>query len=78
MEEEIRELKRKLRNLNYRYDDALLGKLRAERETEKWKQKYHTAIIEYSNIINKQAELGIELEGKIKELEAKYEKELLQ
>lgn len=65
--------RKKYRELKSRYDDALLDKLRAERKAEKWHQKYVTALFEYSNMINKQAELGIELEGKIKELEGKYD-----
>lgn len=76
MQEEINRLKRELRNLKYRYDDALLDKLRAERKAEREHQKYLTAIVEYSNIINKQVELGIELEEKIRELEGKYDNTL--
>ena len=73
LQEENKKLKEEKRKLKYNYDEALLNCVRIGNQSKRWETKYKTAIEEYTNIIKKQAELGIELEARIKELEGKYE-----
>lgn len=73
LQEEVSKLKKEKRELKTNYDDALLQCIRIGNQGKRWETKYKTAIEEYTNIIKKQAELGIELEARIKELEEKYE-----
>jgi uncharacterized coiled-coil DUF342 family protein len=65
----VKEQKEEIRNLKYEKKEALLEVAREGNRCKKWEDKYKTAIREYSNVIKKQAELGIELEEKIRQLE---------
>lgn len=70
--EDVSDLKRQLGNLKYKYDDAILNYNRLSLKYRKLEEKLHKTILEYVDMIDKQAELGIELEERIKELEEKY------
>ena len=69
MEEET--YKSKYKDLKYRYDEAILNYNRLSLKYKKLEEKLHKTILEYVDMIDKQAELGIELEGRIRELEGR-------
>lgn len=70
MEEET--YRARYKDLKYRYDEAILNYNRLSLKYKKLEEKLHKTILEYVDMIDKQAELGIELEARIRELEGKY------
>lgn len=75
--DEVEELKKKLNIMQKRYNNIVRQLSKQDRIYKRLEEKYKTAILEYSNFIQKQIDIGVELEARIKELEGDGNKKLL-
>lgn len=72
--EEIEKLKKELRKKKYGYDDLLIKHIGMRKDLERLEEKYKREVEQYKKAILLHNDLGIELKGRVKDLEAQIER----
>lgn len=74
MNDELIDWKSRYKDLKYKYNKIIQQLAKQDNIYKRLEDKYKNAILEYSKVIQTQIDLGVELEGRVKDLEAQIER----